>query len=347
MTERKYSMIVGVTAIIGLGGVLVLMLLFGYVPGWAERGYKVKVVLANASGLTQGSRVKLSGLDIGRVVSVNFLGLAQQGVEVVTLVRNDVAIPAKVRVRAESPLLGGSPSLAFDIPRIPPEELQETLPTDGTATINGESLTLVSQLAGELQAAMSGPSQDFTRMADSFNRLSDRWVLVAENLNKLLEIRSTQDVDTGQAMGNLASVLSRADQRLMELQDVIEGMNQWVSSSELRGDVFTTADNLKQFTEKLNTTIETANVLMDHAIHDMDRLTDQYVVLADDVSTTMRSARNVMDQAAVGQGTVGKLLSDPSLYDNLNDSAARLQQVFDELQLLVQKWKAEGLPIQF
>ncbi len=347
MTERVHNIVVGLTALAGLTGVAVLLLLFGYVPRWAERGYEVRVLLATASGLSEGSRVKLSGLDIGRVVSVGFQEPPQRGVVVTTLIRSDVRVPQAVRCRAESPLLGGSPTLAFEPQRLDEEAPLEYLPTDGSAVIEGEALTLVSQLAGELQAAMSGPAMDFSRMADSFNRLSEKWVQVANSLNKLIEQRSVADVDAGNAMGNLATVLARADQRLVELQGVIEGLNQWAGSAELRGDVFTTAANLKQLTEKLNGTIERANQLMDRAAVDIDRLTDQYVAVADELAGTIRSTRLMVEDVREGEGTVSKFLNDPALYDNLNDSARRLQAVLDEIQLLIRKWKAEGLPIQF
>ena len=36
-----------------------------------------------------------------------------------------------------------------------------------------------------------------------------------------------------------------------------------------------------------------------------------------------------------GQGTVGKLLNDPELYDRLNQSAANIQQITKQLQPIV------------
>ena len=106
MSEKKVNFIVGVTAIVGLAGMMFLLLMFGHVPSWMESGYEVIVRIDNASGLTQDSRVRLSGIDIGRVTLVRLRGGAQQGVEAVTLIKEDVRVPAGVRVRAESPLLG-------------------------------------------------------------------------------------------------------------------------------------------------------------------------------------------------------------------------------------------------
>ena len=93
MTERSRNVAVGLTAIAGLAGVCVLFLLFGYVPAWLEDGYDLRVRLTTASGLTEGSRVKLSGIDIGRVVGVSLEPPPQKGVIVTTLIHKGWSCP--------------------------------------------------------------------------------------------------------------------------------------------------------------------------------------------------------------------------------------------------------------
>ncbi|MCG8510359.1 MAG: hypothetical protein MI741_14120, partial [Rhodospirillales bacterium] len=79
----------------------------------------------------------------------------------------------------------------------------------------------------------------------------------------------------------------------------------------------------------------------------VDALKKSYVKLADDLSEAVVSMQNLVNQMSEGEGTVGKLVKDPKLYDNLNDAAERLNTALDEIRLLVEKWKKEGLPIQF
>jgi hypothetical protein len=57
--------------------------------------------------------------------------------------------------------------------------------------------------------------------------------------------------------------------------------------------------------------------------------------------------QKLADKARKGDGTVGKLLNDPALYQNFNDAAERIQKAVDEMKLLIEKWKAEGVPVQF
>ena len=71
------------------------------------------------------------------------------------------------------------------------------------------------------------------------------------------------------------------------------------------------------------------------------------MAVADDLTSVIGAVHAVVEQARSGQGTAGKFLYDPSLYDNLNDTVGRFQASLDEFRLLIQKWKAEGLPVHF
>jgi len=333
MTERKHHICVGLTTLLGLAGVVVLVLLFGSVPKWLEGGYIIRIQLAHVGGLNDGSRVKLSGIDIGRVASVHLLQAPKQGVEVVTLIRQDVRVPQKVSAKGNSPLLGGSPSLSFDISQLSAQELEQWLPMDGSAVIRGETLSMASKFAGELEAAISGPAAQISKVADSFERLTDQWVQVGANVERLIEMQSVDQVDLGQKPGNLTTVLARTDKRLSELQAVIDGLSSWVNDTQLHENVLQASANAKQITEQLSVSI--------------DQLTRRYVAVADDLSGVMESMQQVVMRANRDEGTLGKLLQDPALYDNLTDAVQRMTQAVDEVVLLVKKWKAEGLPVQF
>ncbi len=52
-----------------------------------------------------------------------------------------------------------------------------------------------------------------------------------------------------------------------------------------------------------------------------------------------------IDEARNGNGTIGKLVKDPQLYNNLADAVQRVDQSMTELMLLLEKWKAEGIPL--
>ncbi len=361
MKEQTRNTIVGLTALVGFAGFGVLLMLFGYLPAWLEKGYEIRVRLTNASGLGEGSRVKLSGIDIGRVTRVDLQQPSRPGVVVTTLIREDVLVPRGVRVEAESPLLGGSPTLAFDISDLTPQQAADLLPTNGTAEIEGQSLTLVSQFAGELEAAISEPSMLFRQMVERFDKvgiaiekLSEQWEQVGVNLDQLTRQQELENVDSGQMLGNLTTAMARADQRLAEMQRVTQGLDEWVNNPQLRDDVQTAAANLRELTQRFKQSADSVDGLLTDsrgliadARVNIDGLIKRYIAVADDASGAIGTLHQAIAKANTTDGTIGKLLNDPSLYDNLNDAFERLQKAVSEFRLLIQKWKEEGLPVQF
>jgi hypothetical protein len=44
---------------------------------------------------------------------------------------------------------------------------------------------------------------------------------------------------------------------------------------------------------------------------------------------------------------MAQLLNNPDLYNSMNDAAVRLERALTEAQLLIEKFKAEGVPVRF
>ena len=345
MKEPTRNVIVGATALTGLAGLALLMVLFGYVPRLLEKGYLIRVELEHAGGLGKGNRVRLSGIDIGRITGIDLQAPPKVGVVAILMINPDIAVPRGVRATVVAPILTGSPSLAFDVSHLDEEQLATPLPTDGSAVIQGEVPELVSELAGHLRMALEGsaesikqelrqPLAKFDRIEKNFNDLSQQWTEVGRNVNQLLEDRSPDQVDQGQVKANLTTVLKRTDRRLAEMKVVLADARRWIEHAG------TVADSAGAAAEKLGTTADTAT-------RSIEQLTHRYVALADDLSKTIADVRKLTAQATAGQGAVGKLLNDPALYDSLQDTAERIGQAADALKLLIEKWQTEGVPVQW
>ncbi len=332
MKESTRSTIVGATTLAGILGLAFLLFKVGDLQDMIETGYNVTIELPTAGGLHPESRVIYNGIDIGRIETINFQAAPKEGVVAVALITNPVVqLPDDVVVTSRFPsLLGGS--AVADIGR-KNDPISGYLPKDGSAVIKGEPAVDFTQIAEELRTAVRGPMQEFKRISDNVDTLSKEWTLVGQNINQLVEMRSTGDVDNGDAIGNMATVLARTDQRLAELKEAVAGVNQYVNDEELREDVRTTAANARALSQRFNDSLDT--------------LRARYVAVADDMSVTVQSLQKLADKTLEGGGTLGKAISDPALYDNLNDASERLKLALDEMRLLVEKWKAEGLPVQF
>jgi phospholipid/cholesterol/gamma-HCH transport system substrate-binding protein len=322
MTERSRNIVVGLTAIVGLGTVLFLIILFGYIPRFLEGGYTITIHLPAAGGLSAGSRAYLSGIDIGGVDQVALRPWPQQGVAVTAHIRGDVPLPRDASVTVTSGFFGAAATLNFSVEHLTDPQRQDYLAADGSALVQGQIASPTSGLLGGLRDALEGPTASLAAAAEDFRTLSTQWTLVGKNLNELLQPRTVAAVDAGDAQANLSSLLARTDQGIQRLSQTIQRIHELIGDPALRQNVHLTAQNAAALTGKL-------------------------VAAADSLSQTLESAHKAIDQARQGDGTVGKLVKDPALYDNLNDAAQRLSTALTELNALLTKLREEGLPVKF
>ncbi len=348
MTERSRNVAVGLTGLVALVMAAVILSLFGWVPFWLEEGYTIEAVFTNSMGLTPGSRVRLAGIDVGRVDRVTLQEIDSgdsktQGVVVMALINTGTQIPQGSSARVEATLLGTSPALALDPPRVKLDEQFTYLPTDGTAKLQGQ----MGGLTSDIQGAVSRIEGRFDQVIGDFHSLAAEYAKVGQNFNQLLEPRTPASVDSGEKGGNLSTIVARTDQRLREMEASIKAVQGWLDDAELRANIKTTLANSAKISEKLSTTADQAATMVTSTQGQIDKLTKRYIAVADDLSAAVGSMQKLVDATRTGDGTAGKLIQDPALYNNLNDSAVRLKEALTELKLLVEKMKKEGLPLQY
>ncbi|MCC6679813.1 MAG: MCE family protein [Phycisphaeraceae bacterium] len=323
MNERRQNMAVGLTTLLGIGGLIFLLLLFGYLPDIIRGGYLVEVELNQAPGLNPGGIVTYRGLEVGVVKKVQLKTPPAIGVVATLNINEGIKLPANVAAVLEGSVFGTNAQLALYADLWPETNGPLTLlPTDGSAVISGSSSSAV---------------ETFAELTSQIKTLSDEWTLVGRNLNALLELRDPEAVDQGDLLANASTVIIRLDQRLAELKQVMAGVDRYVNDEQLLADFKATAANTRDLTGKLSEQLP----------QDIAALRQRYVALADDLSAAVASAKGAIDAARQPDGTLGKMLVDPSLYDNMNDTFIRLQTAIDEMRLLVEKWKSEGLPVRF
>jgi phospholipid/cholesterol/gamma-HCH transport system substrate-binding protein len=322
MNERSRNFIVGLTTFLGIVGLMVLLLLFGYVPRFLQTGYYITLEFADASSLNPGSRVELSGIDIGSVEHIAFKQPFGSGVSVRARIREDIKIPAGVTATVDKPFLGGSPTIRFSVTQAAAANGDiNFLETDGSATVDGS------------QDAMSGAFGELGNISASFQELSAEWRGVGEKVNAMLATQDLAQVEAGNTPGNLTTVMARLDRRLAEFKDVLAGADAIVNDPQTRDDIKATTGNLRQASGQV--------------AEGLGELQTRYVALADDLSGAIGSLNRTLTNIEEGKGTAGKLATDPALYNGLYDASLRIGSAADELKLLIEKWKAEGVPVSF
>lgn len=67
----------------------------------------------------------------------------------------------------------------------------------------------------------------------------------------------------------------------------------------------------------------------------------------DQIDAVLENLGQALAKVNSGEGTVGRLMNDPSLYEDLSESAERLSQTLRDLQTLVRRIREEGIEVKF
>jgi phospholipid/cholesterol/gamma-HCH transport system substrate-binding protein len=77
-----------------------------------------------------------------------------------------------------------------------------------------------------------------------------------------------------------------------------------------------------------------------------DKLAGRLVEDADHLGKLLMALSKAADKLSTDEGTVGKLLTDPKLYNDLLETTGQLKAALTTLRELLQQWKAGGLTIR-
>ena len=325
MTDRPRNLIVGTTTLAGLVGLGVLLFLFGYVPAFLSGGYDLTLDMPDAVELNEGSDVKLSGITVGQVKRIAFKPGDEQGVLVSVFIRDGIRVPKGSVAEVDTDLLGGTATV-----RLVPQanyrvgEAVSYLPEDGSAVIPGD--------LGSLAGAFASLDQ----LTSSIENLSSEWSSVGENVNALLDPRGMavpqQDYAPGRGP-NLVNIVADINARLAQIETVVDEVRAYTGDAELRADVKATVANVRATSEAANARF--------------NEVADRVLRLADSAAVAVDNANDVILMAKAGEGSLGKILTDPAIFDNFADTATRISMMADEATLMIQKFKEEGVPIRF
>ena len=346
MKESVRNFLVGLTSIVALLSLVVLLLLFGELERFLQPRYELIFHIDHAAGLRPGSTVELSGVPIGVVDEILVRPDDELPVRVVALIDHDVKVPARVMPYAMTSLLGGASILEVDTPVDSddiPEPPYRFLPRDGTAVIEGPlKLRLVEQITRELDARMT----PITSALQDFQELSETYVAFGKNLNEMVEAQSVEELEGGVAP-NVRTSVRKLYAVLDEIQEAMVVAREWLGDEQLRSDARSAVNKANALIDESSQTLKQFTQLAAKLESDSDALVKRLLPVADELGATLEEVRQVAHLAREGQGTVGMMLNNPDLYNALEDAATRLDHALREVQLFLQKVRAEGLPVNF
>ncbi len=339
MREHVRNFSIGVVAIAGLGGLAALLLLFGELSTVLESRYQVEVALNAAGGLRQGSLVTLHGVPVGLVETVGIASDdAAYPVRVRMVVDRDVSIPDPAAPAVETSLLGSGARL----------EIQPAGTTNSGRYFESGKVPLLygdyRPIDQRLIAALDERLESIRGTLTSFDRFVKTYTELGTNLNDLVK---PVDPDSPEAETNLRTTVARANKALTGADEAIRLAREWLGDDALRADVKGAVAKANELIARATDTVNVIGGLAANLDADRHVLVARLVQVFDQASGALGEVRSLMVQASSGNGTVGRLLKDPQLYENLADTARRLSAAMAAIQAVAEKLRAEGIIIQF
>ncbi len=350
MDERHLQLRVGLFVLLAL--VVLAILVFLHSEGFRSQ-YTIFVKSRSAPGVMKDTPIRKNGILIGRVGSVKTQD--DQVVIVMRIYEDEIIYANEVCSIGTDTFLGDS---AIEIVPLAPNERGERLPegaTLGTVSIKRnpldiidvainletkitETLTAVRQASSSIEEAGQGfrrvtdqvsdalgqDDSDFKTMLREFREMSQKAQGALDNFNKLFDgiNEVVSDPELRQKLNETVNKLPEIfDEFRLTIADTRETIN---SFREISGSAGRNLDNLESFTGALKANGPEILEQIRTSVGNIDAMMEQ-------VKQFSKSLSGLND----GSGTLGKLLKDPALYNNVNQAAANIKDITIQLEPLM------------
>jgi len=322
MPGKTQNFIVGLFVIVGfvvLGGLIVA---FGGGRTLLAKTYNMKVLFADGvSGVQGGQTVTLNGKRIGETRDLVFVDDAhlERGVKVIVSVEG-LDLPYSSELIVSPPTMGlGKPIIELEV-RDPSDARK--LPRDGSAEIRGRMLPAIDQLVPrDMQNALVSAAKHIAELAAALTP-------VANNVNRILESRTVADVDTQKVAANFDTVIQRFDATLKSFNALIGDPANQKNFTELLANANKMSQAGAAAMQNVSEMSNNGKQLMQDTTQFMRKLT----TTAEDMSALLKRVDEVAVAMNQKNGTVGLMLNDNRLYEELLLTMRRLSKMIDDFR---------------
>ena len=346
MKETTRNLLVGLFTFASLVVLGVLMVWFGETPSWIARGeWTLRITgVTELTGVSEGTPVNLSGVQIGRVKALEFENPERPdlGVVVVTRIKQKYSVPQGAIAKVYGTALGfGTGHIDIIIePGVRAEMLLKEF-----AEIRGEMHNIIRELL--TKELVDSLERTITHIGD----LAAAATPLADNLSRLLEERTVAQVTEPDAAKrgvtpNISTIVERLDALVANIDEVL-------GDDDLQADVKSAVGDLKDATEELRATValwktesqkvaDNLNAGIDHTELNLAESFAKLNQVLENLDDASKSMSVVLQQVAEGRGTAGLLARDERLYEAAVLSLERLSELVGTLQRIATKIEKDG-----
>ena len=325
MNDRVMQFRVGVVVLATAIITGILIVLFGDLPSLVQATSPLKMSFTDARGVADGTPVRKNGILVGRVSDVQLD--ERGGVSVLAKIDSYVPIYRDEQPRIASTLLGDAEiQLVPGTVRPPRQRVGKDEVLVGAVSRDPFEVfaTLEPKLGGAMQS-LAEASESVKKLTDNLDRLllgeDDKFSSMVQKTDAALDAFNLAMANIHDVMGD-PQARANLKQTLNSLPDVINDLRTTVQGI---GETVDTADrnlrNLEGLTKPLGERGEGMVAQIDVTIGRLDE--------------TLQQASMFTKALNESQGTLGKLVRDPQVYNDLAQAAGNVNRLTRELRPIV------------
>lgn len=282
-------------ALLVLSGILLFIFGFNYLKGQNLLGSSrtFYAIYNNVEGLTASTPVTINGLPVGKVIDLSFKGDGSGKLLVQLIVDSEFEFSKNSKAELYETGLIGGKAIAI----VPAFDGAENAKDE--AILKGTVKPGLTELVNKRLTPLQEKIEIMMVGADS----------LLSNVNQVFDEKTKKNLR--ETIGNLNDIVSNFKNASKSLDELVS------VNKEKLNNTFSNVDKISQNLSK--TTEEIANANLSETINNLE-------------STLNKFDKIILDMEQ-GNGSIGKLLKDEALYNNLEGASLQLEQLLQDMKI--------------
>ncbi|MBI5588256.1 MAG: MCE family protein [Deltaproteobacteria bacterium] len=320
---------VGLFVLLGIILLVYMSLRIGGIKFGRAEGYTITVNFDSAAGLDKDASVRVAGVEVGRVKEIT---LKNSKAHLILEIKHGIKIGKDFTAMLTTKGLLGEKYLELvpGSPSAPPlkdgDEITHTTSyadMDKLVTILSDVSKDVKSVTDSLSKVLGGPEgeQTLRNIVKNIEELSFRVnSIVAKNDEQLTNVFKNLDQFTALLKNEGPGITD-------EIKLAAKNLNEAVlkTSSNLNSMIDDNRGNLKEGVENL----KVASLKLQEAMDNINKVTKE---IGPGINDTVNSVNNITKKIDKGEGTLGKLINDPTLHDNINKTVTGINTYIERTE---------------
>lgn len=263
-------------------------------------------VYPKIDNLIPANPVQINGYKIGQVRSISLINRGGKNQVLVKLmITEEVAIPKNSTAKVVATDLLGS------------KVVEVVFSGEKDMAENGDTLKAETE---------PGMAESFNQQLGPLQAKAESLISSVDSVMKVVEL-----VLNARTRDNIEQTFESVRRSILSIEQISYKMDDLLASEKPKlSNIFT---NLSGITTNLNKSEQKINNILNNFSNLSDSLSkSQLKTAVANADATLRELNTLMVKINSGQGTVGKLLKNDSLYNNLNKSSASLDSLLKDLK---------------